>query len=189
MVCDRCIAAVRRALFNTGFEPLQVELGRASYKAYAEDASFDNLRAALDQLGFEILIDPAQQLVQNIKNEILNLIRTGEIEYLHVNMSAHLEKKLGRDYSTLTHTFGAYEPVSIERYTILQKLEHAKDWLQTTKLSVVEISARLGYNSAAYFSNQFRQFTGYTPTQYRVVRPSDRIALDSIGRAPVAQVA
>lgn len=177
---ERCIASVARVIQNTGFEPVDVTYGKASFRPLSPDASFTDMRSALEELGYQIMLEQDYLLVEAVKHHINHLIRSGDIEFLHINLSVYLERKLGRDYSTITHKFGAYEPMTIERYTIMKKLEYAKELLQRTELSVVQIAARLGYGSSAYFANQFRQFTDLTPTQYRQMGMASQVNLSSM---------
>lgn len=50
---------------------------------------------------------------------------------------------------------------------IQARVAHAKRYLRQTDLTVGMIAEALGYENIYYFSNQFRQVTGMTPTAYR----------------------
>lgn len=52
-------------------------------------------------------------------------------------------------------------------YLITYRLGVAKKLLETTALPVTEVALRSGFNSPAYFSKMFRQYTGKTPVAYR----------------------
>lgn len=181
MVCDRCIASVKKVLESNGYRVEDIGLGTANVQTDGQSLALNDLNQALKIAGFELIHKPGQLVVERIKESIRDLVRSGKLEHMHVNVSVYLEKELGKDYSTLTHLFGSHEQVSLERYTILQKVEQAKEWLQDTDLAMTEIALRLGYSSAAYFSNQFKQITGQTPSQYRHRKPNDRIPIDQIG--------
>lgn len=47
------------------------------------------------------------------------------------------------------------------------RIKRAMILLQETKLQIVEISEKVGYNQQRYFSTAFKQYTQMTPTQYR----------------------
>ncbi|MCC8023313.1 MAG: AraC family transcriptional regulator, partial [Clostridiales bacterium] len=49
------------------------------------------------------------------------------------------------------------------------KMEEAKESLQFSQMSILEISSILQYSSQSYFSQVFRQHTGLTPQKYREV--------------------
>jgi AraC-like DNA-binding protein len=156
-------------------------LGLATFNDEGFGKGITVLANSLKQLGFDLMQKPGQVLVERIKETIRNLVRSGKLESLHINLSAYLEDELGKDYSTLTHLFGSIEKISLEKYTILQKIEQAKEWLHNEQLTMSEIASKLGYSSAAYFSNQFRKITNFTPSEYRSLKPFDRIGLDLIG--------
>lgn len=47
------------------------------------------------------------------------------------------------------------------------RLEYAKIWLATTKLTIQEISERLQFGTRSYFTKIFKDRTGVTPNEYR----------------------
>ncbi|GAA6618525.1 helix-turn-helix domain-containing protein [Scytonema sp. NUACC26] len=56
------------------------------------------------------------------------------------------------------------------KYLIHHRINQAKYLLEKTELPIIEIAYRVGFNSHAYFSTQFRQITGTTPQNYRTGR-------------------
>ena len=46
------------------------------------------------------------------------------------------------------------------------KIETAKQKIRSGRLNFTQISAGLGYQSVQYFSRQFKNLTGMTPTEY-----------------------
>ena len=46
------------------------------------------------------------------------------------------------------------------------KIREAKALLRESKLSVTEISEKLGFNSIHYFSRLFKKTTGHSPKEY-----------------------
>ena len=61
-------------------------------------------------------------------------------------------------------------------YLTLLRVEQAKELLERTKLTIRDISARLGYYDSGSFIRRFKQVTGETPMQYRrgrCPRPED----------------
>ncbi|MEZ0536481.1 response regulator [Caldicellulosiruptoraceae bacterium PP1] len=55
-------------------------------------------------------------------------------------------------------------------YLHKKKLIYARDLLNNPSLKVYEISDKLGYNNVAHFTKQFKDFFGYTPTEYRKIK-------------------
>lgn len=52
-------------------------------------------------------------------------------------------------------------------YLIAIRMEHAKQLLSSSKLSVREVAASVGFHNFSYFTSAFRRLTGCTPTEYR----------------------
>ena len=52
-------------------------------------------------------------------------------------------------------------------YLLSYRIGAAKKLLETTGYAITEIALRTGFNSAAYFTQQFRTHTGKTPNAYR----------------------
>jgi len=59
------------------------------------------------------------------------------------------------------------EGVTTEKYIIAQKIERVKELLLYNERSLSEIAWQTGYSSTQHLSNQFRQVTGLTPTQFK----------------------
>ena len=52
-------------------------------------------------------------------------------------------------------------------YITKTRLKKATELLETTDLKIYDIAVQLGYQDTKYFSRLFRQWYGYTPSQYR----------------------
>ena len=53
------------------------------------------------------------------------------------------------------------------KYIIKLKMDLAKELLETTTLSIKEISLMCGYTDFNFFSRSFKENTGVSPTEYR----------------------
>ena len=67
----------------------------------------------------------------------------------------------------LTEKFKKETGTPLFLYIRYAKIERAKVLLESTDLSVKELSERLAFNTVNYFIQCFRDTTGYTPAQYR----------------------
>jgi len=65
------------------------------------------------------------------------------------------------------HVFKRETGVSPIRYLIRYRMEVAKQYLETTRLPMVEIAEKVGYKSETYFQNLFKKTTGISPGLYR----------------------
>ena len=73
-------------------------------------------------------------------------------------------------------TFGK----SIERYSILLKIERAKELIENDKLSFSEISYELGYQNPSGLSRLFKKESGMTLKEYKSLGESRRVPIDRI---------
>jgi AraC family transcriptional regulator, arabinose operon regulatory protein len=67
-------------------------------------------------------------------------------------------------YSMLFRTQTGFSPIS---YFLRMRIQRAAQLLDTTDLRIEDVSAKLGYADAFYFSRQFRRFMGSSPRGYR----------------------
>lgn len=74
--------------------------------------------------------------------------------------------------SYLSKLFKRHAKQSVMDYIIHTKLEHGKELIHETNHNFTEISNILGYKSIFYFSKQFKQKYGITPTEYAKSLPN-----------------
>jgi AraC family transcriptional regulator len=66
-----------------------------------------------------------------------------------------------------SHLFKQAIGTSPYQYLLQQRIERAKQLLQQTERSIMDIAFACGFNSHSHLSKQFRQMTGTTPKAYR----------------------
>ena len=118
---------------------------------------------------------PEIQLTEAIKVELIHLIENNNSEE---NSSSYLANRLHKDYSLLSKTFKKIEGQTIEKFFIKLKIEKVKEFIQMNKLSFSEIAYQ--YNSINHLSNQFKNLTGMTMSEYKNSQDWNRIPLDKI---------
>ena len=124
------------------------------------------LQANLKRYGIDILSDQKSQLIQRIKNAIMDMI--GRDKLPASKISLYLAEKMNMNYSYISTLFSEYTHSSIENYIILQKIEKAKKLL-LQELSLTEISYILNYSSVAHLSGQFKKTTGLSPSVFKKI--------------------
>jgi YesN/AraC family two-component response regulator len=177
MVCNRCKILVKDELIKFDVHPTSVELGEVEIKEELGSKKKDQLN--LQSFGFDLIDDKKSQLIEKIKNTIVELVHYSD-EQLKINFSEHISKKLNHDYSYLSNLFSDVQGTTIEKYFIAQKIEKVKELLKYNELSLSEIADRLGYSNVAYLSNQFKKQTGLTPSFYKSLKQSKRTNLDDL---------
>ncbi|MDZ4072711.1 MAG: helix-turn-helix transcriptional regulator [Sediminibacterium sp.] len=180
MVCDRCIMVVKQLFIDLGVEFHQIQLGQVELKKEPDPEQLEQIRSLLQQNGFELLDDKKSKIVEKIKTTIVSLIHGTEAEELNLKLSAILEEKLQTDYHYLSTLFSSVEGVTIERYTILQRIEKVKELLMYDEKSLSEIAYEMGYSSVQHLSQQFKKITGLTPSHFKQLKENKRKPLDKI---------
>src|SRR4051812_43573383 len=116
MVCYRCKLAVEHELKKLNLHPLKIELGEVIIN---EDAlskeQQTQLSNNLQQLGFELLDDKKQKIIEQIKTFIIESIHYNK-EHSQKNYSAMIAEKLHHDYSYLSKLFSETEGITIEQF-------------------------------------------------------------------------
>ena len=69
--------------------------------------------------------------------------------------------------SRLNHLFKLAVGVPLSKYVRALRMQRAKELLETTFLSVKEITAEMGYKDESHFVQNFKAAYGSTPAQYR----------------------
>ena len=170
---------VKDELIKFGVYPKSVELGEVEITEELNSKKKDELNKVLQSFGFDLIDDKKSQLIEKIKNAIVELVHYSE-DQLKTNFSEHLSKLLNHDYNYMSNLFSEVEGTTIEKYFISQKIEKVKELLKYDELSLSEIADRLGYSSVAYLSNQFKRQTGLTPTFYKSLKQNKRKNIDDL---------
>lgn len=179
MVCNRCILVVQQELDKLNIDHSNITLGEVETPTEISKQKLQQFSDNLAVLGFEVLDNARQQLIEKIKNIIINEVHYKQEESLH-NFSEILSKSLHKDYSYLSSLFSEVEGITIEKYVINQKIERVKELIIYDELSLSEIAYKLGYSSVAHLSNQFKKVTGLTPSHFKQVGKLKRKPLDKI---------
>ena len=180
MVCDRCIMVVDQQIKALGFTVTGTVLGQVSIAEEANEQDLSRIRAALKLLGFELIDEKRKQLVERIKNVIIEMVHRTDPQDIRINYSDFIAERLERDYSYLSSLFSESEDITIEKYIINQKIEKVKELLEYDELNLNQIALQMGYSSTAHLSTQFKNVTGITPTKYKAQESKKRKPLDMV---------
>lgn len=180
MVCDRCKMAVEQVLKDVGLTPERIDLGEVWVSDVPTEAQLAQLKTHLEALGFELLDDQRQQMIERMKTAIIALVHHHQGNKT-LNLSVYLSQLLHRDYSALSKLFSEVTGLTIERYFIMQRIERVKELIRYDELTLTEIAYQMNYSSVAHLSSQFRSVTGMTPTQFRFMKTAQRANLDEVG--------
>jgi len=123
-----------------------------------------------------------------IKNMVCNQnIKTISIDYVYnsteetkANFSQYLADWLNLDYPYLSTLYSSVEGTTIEQHLIHLKIERLKELLVYGEKTLSEIAWKLGYNSVAYLSGQFKRIIGFTPSHFKKLKEQKRKSLDNV---------
>ncbi|TYZ13349.1 AraC family transcriptional regulator [Hymenobacter lutimineralis] len=179
MVCPRCVSAVRSLLEQAGYRPAQVTLGEAVL-AKETPADPKEVASLLREAGFDVLMDRAEQLTEQIKGalgEYLDHLRTARMP---LTTSAFLSERFAATYSHLSKVFSRTANLTIEKYLIRMKIERVKELLSYGEMTLSEIADLMRYSSGQHLSNQFRQVTGRSVSEFRRDLMPKRLSMDQL---------
>lgn len=180
MVCPRCIKMVRYVLEHEGQHVLDVQLGKAIVEGEPDAEQMQAISKVLEAEGFVLLDDKRQQIVEAIKNFVIDTVHYGAMDELNENFSTLLAQHLQKEYHQLSKLFSEIENTTIEQYVIQQKIERVKELLVYNELTLSEIAYKMGYSSVAHLSGQFKKVTGLTPSHFKQLKEEKRRPLDKI---------
>ena len=161
-----CRTIMQEQLTNLGISYELQDLGEIVITKPVPESVFSELQENLKRYGIDVLNDQKSQLIQRIKNTIIEMVEQDKLPASKI--SYYLSEKLHMNYSYLSNLFSEYTSSSIENYIILQKIERTKKLL-LQELSLTEISYMLNYSSVAHLSGQFKKTTGLSPSVFKKI--------------------
>jgi AraC-like DNA-binding protein len=181
MVSSRCIAQVQHVLENSPNISIdKVYLGAAQIQNSGGVIDFISLQKRLQEQGFDLIFDKEAALLEAIKVAVLEMIYYGNNLNSLIRNSDYLSDKLAHPYTYLSKLFSDKTRVTLEKYIILVKIERVKELLSYNEMTLSEISYQMGYSSVQYLSNQFKQITTFSVSEYKALPIKPRIPLDQL---------
>ena len=108
------------------------------------------------------VVDDAVELIERFRGLRIQVDIAGKIKL------SHLVATLNHNRTTmsLTHQTKHFGMTFIEDL-VRSRVSYAKMLLSTTNMNINDISASSGYHSYVHFARQFKEQTGFTPSEYR----------------------
>lgn len=170
---------VKAELEKLGLRYTYVKIGEVETIENIQEDQMKQLVAALEEVGLFLLENKQNILVEKIKSLIIELVQYTE-EQIKVNLSDFLSEKLNYDYTYLANLFSETNGITIEKFYLLHKIERIKELIVYDEFNLTNIAYKMRYSSVAHLSNQFKKFTGLTPTQYKMLDDKSRDSLENI---------
>jgi AraC-like DNA-binding protein len=179
MVCIRCQMVVKAELEKLGVQYSYVKIGEADVMGTVEPEKLKELKVDLRKAGLVLMDNKKSVLVEKIKGAIIELVHYSE-DQIKVNLSDYLSEKLNHDYTYLANLFSEVKGITIEKFYLTHKIERVKELIVYDELNLSEIAWKMHYSSVAHLSNQFKKYTGLTPTHFKMLKSKRRDTLEDV---------
>lgn len=161
MDSPRDVLLVKDALESLGVKVKEIEIGTAAYINTSEVDSKE-VKKALENIGYRVLQKNEKEFADNVKMFLeIYLDKLSACIPMPI-LSQFLENQMGWAYSTISKRFRKIENITIEKYFIRLKMGKVKTLLQSTDLSIKDISLRLNYSNPRSLARKFREVTGFS---------------------------
>lgn len=148
---------------------LFVQLEEA-YRSSSPFASLTVQARMMDILSVFLQLSPLQEI------SFSESLPTEQLQSLVQYIRAHLDQPLSLEQlASIVHLhpnyfisfFRRYFGTTPAKYVFSTRMEHAKLLLKTSALPVSEIAEQTGFLGAEHFSRRFKEYTGYSPSDFR----------------------
>lgn len=94
------------------------------------------------------------------------------ISYIQQNFTREISlKEFGKQFHLsekyISRYFKEHFHITLSQYINHLRLEHARQLLQETTLSITEVAMQSGYENVSYFIRSFKKMYGMSPLKYR----------------------
>lgn len=179
MVCIRCQMVVKDELKKIGLPYVYVKIGEANIIGNVSSEQLNMLDSALKKAGLLLMDNKKSILVEKIKSAIIELVHYTE-EQIRVNLSDYLSEKLNYDYTYLANLFSEVKGITVEKFYLTHKIEKVKELIVYDELNLSEIAYKMHYSSVGHLSNQFKKFTGLSPSHFKKLKNKRRGTLEDV---------
>ncbi len=179
MVCNCCIRLLKKELDIDGIRVNSIKLGTVEISYAPEKVTLKMVEAMLEEFGFEIISDKEKILVEQIKLAMIELIHNSTYNAM-VRNSDFLVERFNMSYPYISALFSKHEKTTLEKFTILHKIEKVKELIHYGELTLSEIAYIMGYSSVQYLSTQFKSVTGISVTDFKANPVIKRKSLENL---------
>lgn len=155
-------------------EQLSTLIHRIAFEHFSGDRFHTEIKNSYTQIFFYQLIRIANSSevvssdLLSAKNEKLIYLRTKLFQDpLYFNSVDDMAAFMNLSRSGFQHLYSSVFGHSVIKDVISGRIEKAREYLRSSNLTILEISSRCGYKSEYHFMRQFKQQTGFTPTEFR----------------------
>lgn len=129
---------------------------------------------------YEFLFLLSREIEQSVRKvySINNPIAIRAIHFINQNMESNISlddvaQSCNVTTRYLSKIFKKYVNLTVNDYICIAKIDKAMNFICNTEFSITEISSKLGFSSAQYFSTVFKKYSGVTPKEFKTLRTKD----------------
>jgi AraC-like DNA-binding protein len=167
MTSTCCIHLLRIVLVMDGLEISELKLGKLVLTINPTKISWVKIETILEGYGFEIIRNREKILVEQIKMAMIDLVQNSTFNAM-VRNSDFLVERFGMSYPYISALFSKHEDSTLEKFTIMLKIDKVKELIRYGELTLSEIAYMMGYSSVQYLSTQFKSITGISVTDFKL---------------------
>lgn len=166
MSCHCCIRLVKRLLEDNRVIVNDVVMGEVKISYDPDLVDFAVITTLIEKEGFELIKDKDEQLAEQIRNAVIDLVHYSTFNAM-VRNSDYLVEKFNLSYQYISTLFSKQQNITLEKFIILQKIEKVKELIHYGELTLSEIAYMMGYSSVQYLSTQFKNVTGISVSEFK----------------------
>lgn len=148
-------------------EVVKIENSRVSLRFDPVEVTLEKIVKQLNEAGFEIINTREQKIIEQIKQAVIDIVHHMNNVDSIAQKSEYIVEKIGLSYPQISKIFSRNEPLTLERYIILNKIERIKQLILSDEFTLSEIAYMMDYSSVHYLSNQFKKETGMSVTDFK----------------------
>ncbi|UYW00701.1 helix-turn-helix domain-containing protein [Flavobacterium agricola] len=180
MVCQRCVLAIEQITTQQKLPVRKIELGEVFFHEPLTANQINLFKNAIEAIGFELLQDQENILVDKIKQNLIQYYAAENDEKFVIGFKEYLEQKIGIEIAKLNEVYFKHKSKTIEQLAIELRIEKVKELLIYNDLSLKEIAFQLNYSSVPYLSKQFKNIVGVPPKVFKTATKNNRKGLDEL---------
>jgi AraC-like DNA-binding protein len=170
---------VKSELERLGLHYIDVKIGEANIVEQILPEQLNQLDISLRKSGLQLMDNKKSILVEKIKSAIIELVHYTD-EQIKVNLSDYLSENLNYDYTYLANLFSEVKGITIEKFYLTHKIEKVKELIVYDELNLTVMAYKMHSSSVSHVSNQFKKFTGLTPTHFKQLNHKRRKTLEDV---------
>jgi len=179
MSCHCYIKLIKRLMEDNDVIIDEIVMGEAKISFDPDKIGLAKITSIIEKEGFEVINDKDEQLVEQIKNAVIDLVHYSTFNAM-VRNSDYLVEKFNLSYQYISTLFSKQQNITLEKFIILQKIEKVKELIHYGELTLSEIAYMMGYSSVQYLSTQFKNITGISVSEFKKDPAKYRNAINEI---------